>query len=284
MQKKIVIATRQSKLALTQANMVAEHLEGFAEGYSCSIEKMVTTGDKRLEWSLEKQGGKGLFTKELEDALLEKRADIAVHSAKDLPTEMPEGLVIAGFLPRADPCDVIIIRNDINSPKVIATSSPRRRSQLKKIYPNATWTEIRGNVETRLRKIAEGEADATVLAAAGLNRLQISGFENVRFEKLSIEDVVPATGQAAIAIQCREKDLPIYQNLFDKETATAIFLERKCLELMGGGCHSAMASFYDGKTLHIYHENSGKILLEMCSSEKEWEEQVKTTLEKNNLI
>ena len=140
------------------------------------IEKMVTTGDRQREWSLEKKGGKGLFTKELEDALLEKRADLAVHSAKDLPSEMPEGLSIAGFLPRESPEDVLVLKDGIDAPARIATGSPRRRVQLRFLYPQVEFIEIRGNVDTRLAKIADGYADATVLAAAGLNRLGIDSW------------------------------------------------------------------------------------------------------------
>jgi hydroxymethylbilane synthase len=281
--QEITIATRKSRLALIQSESVAEHLAKSSEHLKCVLSKMVTTGDKRLEWSLEKEGGKGLFTKELEDALLENRADIAVHSAKDLPTEMPKGLVLAGFLPREIVNDVLIVNDKVGIPKTIATSSPRRRSQLDKMFPNIEWSTIRGNVETRLRKIAEHQADATVLAAAGLKRLGIQKFAGLRFETLNEDDVIPATGQAAIAIQCRKEEEEFYSKLLHAPTAQAVFTERLCLELMGGGCHSAMATYFKDKSLKIYHENRGALSLKLSEKEADWAMQIENFLESNQL-
>lgn len=222
------------------------------------IEKMVTTGDKRQDWSLENKGGKGLFTKELEDALLEGRADFAVHSAKDLPSEMPEGLAIAGFLPREDCQDVLVIREGVESPRSIATSSPRRRIQLRYLFPQAIFSEIRGNVDTRLKKIADGVADATVLAAAGLKRLGIDSWEGVVFRSLTLDECVPAVGQAAVAIQCRLEDVAKFRPHLDEETAVAVNLERAFLEELGGGCQVAFAVNYVDTTLRIYHQQCGR--------------------------
>lgn len=255
---KIVIATRKSPLAMAQTTMAKALLESaFPEKEIC-IEKMVTTGDKRREWSLEKQGGKGLFTKELEDALLEKRADVAVHSAKDLPSEMPEGLAIAGYLPREVCHDVLVLREGVETPQKIATGSPRRRIQLRYLFPNAEFDEIRGNVDTRLNKIADGVADATVLAAAGLKRLGIEEWKGVHFRHLTLEECVPAVGQAAVAIQCRSEDADRYREFLDEETRIAVSLERAFLETLGGGCQVAFAVNYTDTTLRIYHKQCGK--------------------------
>lgn len=281
--KPVIIATRKSPLALKQSEMVSEHLTRASTEFQCTLLKMVTTGDKKLQWSLEKEGGKGLFTKELEDALLNKSADIAVHSAKDLPTEMPDGLAIAGFLSREIANDVLILRNGVKIPKVIATSSPRRRSQLQVLYPDVKWTTIRGNVHTRLQKIADGEADATVLAAAGLKRLGIEQFEGVHFKNLSEEEVIPATGQAAIAIQCREEEVSLYSPFLDESTGHAVFTERLCLSLMGGGCHSAMAAYYKNGIINIYHDDTGAWSITLSTKEDK-REQIINALRDKQLI
>ena len=257
--KEFVVATRKSPLALKQAEMAVACFEQAILGTVYRVEKIVTTGDRQREWSLEKEGGKGLFTKELEDALLEKRADFAVHSAKDLPSEMPKGLSIAGFLPRESPEDVLVLKKGIEIPKVIATGSPRRRIQLRFLYPKAEFIEIRGNVDTRLNKIAEGYADATVLAAAGLKRLGIVGWEGTEFVKLGLDDCVPAVGQAAVAIQCRTSDVPEYERALDSSTSIAVCLERAFMERLGGGCQVAFAVNYSDGKLRIYHKDCGRV-------------------------
>lgn len=256
--REYVIATRKSPLAMAQTHLAKELFERGMPDAVFRIEKMVTTGDKRKDWSLEKKGGKGLFTKELEDALLEGRADFAVHSAKDLPSEMPEGLALAGFLPRQTCEDVLIIRDGVEQPKLIATGSPRRRIQLRYLFPDAEFNEIRGNVDTRLKKIARGDADATVLASAGLNRLGIESWEGVTFRKLSMDECVPAVGQAAVAIQCRVEDVDTFAPHLDEETAIAVNLERAFLEELGGGCQVAFAVNYEAGKLRIYHKECGK--------------------------
>lgn len=256
--REYVIATRKSPLAMAQTHLSKELFEQGMPDTIFRIEKMVTTGDKRQEWSLEKQGGKGLFTKELEDALLEGRADFAVHSAKDLPSEMPLGLALAGFLPRQTCEDVLILRKGVEVPKLIATGSPRRRIQLRYLFPQAEFTEIRGNVDTRLAKIARGDADATVLASAGLNRLGIDSWEGVVFRTLTLDECVPAVGQAAVAIQCRIEDVDTFSPHLDQETAVAVNLERAFLEELGGGCQVAFAVNYVAGKLRIYHKQCGR--------------------------
>jgi len=251
------IATRKSPLALAQTAMVAAVLR---DGLGEEIEelRLTTTGDKQTQWSLEKQGGKGLFTKELEEALLSGQADFAVHSAKDLPGEMPEGLAVAGYLPRGDARDVLVRRKGIEQPSTIATGSPRRRQQLAALFPMAVFSEIRGNVDTRLNKIAvKHEADATMLAAAGLARLGISSWDNLDFIPLPFEQLVPAVGQAAIAVQCRVADVARLQSLLDAETARHVAVERAFQRRLGAGCHTAFAAHGTKNQLHLFHEACG---------------------------
>ncbi len=263
----LVVVTRKSPLALAQTELVIGHLGSVMPGQEFRVLKVVTTGDRQVEWSLENKGGKGLFTGELEKALLCHEADFAVHSSKDLPTENPEGLTLAGFLPREIPNDVLVIREGIETPASIATGSPRRRQQLQRLFPQATFMETRGNVGTRLQKIADGQADATVLAAAGLKRLGIEDFPGLRFEILPIEKSVPAVGQAAVAIQCRAEDGAKFAPFFDKGTERAVRLERSFLEKMGGGCHVAFAAYYSKGKVHLFHDSIGYRTVDITEGE-----------------
>ena len=253
---KLILATRKSPLALAQAEMAAAR---FREklGAECELLKVVTTGDRQTEWSLAKQGGKGLFTAELEQALLRGDAHAAVHSCKDLPGVNPEGLAVAGFLPRADPRDVLVLRAGVTTPATIATSSPRRQLQIARLFPQTRFTEIRGNVDTRLKKIAAGAADATILAAAGLHRLGIAGWEGVQFRPLGFAESVPAVGQGAIALQCRVSDVNLLAPALDAATARDVTLERALQAQIGGGCQIAFAAHVAGSTLHFFHEKTG---------------------------
>jgi hydroxymethylbilane synthase len=254
---KLVIATRKSPLALAQSEMVAAHLRTQL-GVETELLKIVTTGDKQTEWSLEKRGGKGLFTSELEAALQRREADVAVHSTKDLPGDMTAGLAIAGYLPRADTRDVLVLRNDVEIPKTLATGSPRRRLQVSLLFPEVTFSEIRGNVDTRLRKISEQHiADGTILAAAGMKRLGIAGWPGVAFHPLSFDQMVPAVGQGAIAIQCRAADAPKFAAIFDPHTARTVTLERAFQTALGGGCHTAFAAHATADRLYLFHEKTG---------------------------
>lgn len=264
-----ILATRRSALALRQTELTQNHLEKETGG-TFTLLPMTTQGDQQLSWSLSKEGGKGLFTSELEKALLEGKADLAVHSAKDLPTEMPEGLALAGFLPREKAHDVLILREGVTKPVTVATGSPRRRAQLQKIYPEARFQEFRGNVQTRLRKIAEGEAEATVMAAAGLRRLGIHSWEGLTFHPLSLDQMVPAPGQGAVAVQCREEDVTKWRSCFDVSTARAVAVERSLLGLLGGGCHSAIAAHLAGEEhLYLYSETEGFLKVSWERKEEE---------------
>jgi len=257
-ERTVVIATRKSRLALAQAALAERALIQSDPKVVSALLPLSTTGDKKLDWSLEDQGGKGLFTKEIEEALIRGQADLAVHSAKDLPTEMPEDLVLAAFLPRETVHDILVLRSGIESPQKIGTGSPRRRAQLKKLFPDAIFEEIRGNVETRLRKVKEGVVDATILAAAGLRRLGITPVDGVVFCELSLEEMVPACGQAAIALQCRREDEEVFRVLNDEKTMRAVLAERLFLSSLGGGCHSAFAGYFDGaKEFIAFHEGYG---------------------------
>jgi hydroxymethylbilane synthase len=254
---KLIIATRKSPLAMAQTEMVAAHLRTQL-GVETELLQIVTTGDKQVEWSLEQRGGKGLFTKELELALERGDADVAVHSTKDLPGDMPAGLAIGGYLPRADPRDVLVLRAGVDAPASIATDSPRRRLQIKLMFPDVAFTAMRGNVDTRLRKIGEQHlADGTILAAAGLKRLQIETWPGVEFAPLDFEQMVPAVGQGAIAVQCREGDAAKFAAIFDAATARGVELERAFQSAMGGGCHTAFAAHATGETLHLFDERIG---------------------------
>lgn len=253
----VKLATRGSPLALAQAKMAAAFLGSRIPGVIFEIVEIKTTGDKRLDWSLEKFGGKGLFTKEIEEALLSGEADIAVHSAKDLPTQSPKGLAIAGCLPRDSCADVLVVRDSVPVPSFIATGSPRRREQLKKIFPQAVWGELRGNVHTRLKKLVSGEADATVLSSAGLCRLGIDKYDGVNFTELKLDVCVPAVAQGIIALQCREDDLRVYASLTDSKTNETFAIEREFLAALGGGCQSAYAANYDGEIFRFFHELTG---------------------------
>ncbi|HEY0863981.1 MAG TPA: hydroxymethylbilane synthase [Lacunisphaera sp.] len=264
---KILLATRKSPLALTQTEMVAAHLRATIPGAECELLKMVTTGDRQAEWSLTKQGGKGLFTAELEQALLRGEAHVAVHSCKDLPGEIVAGLVVAGYMPREDVRDVLVLREGVTTPATIATSSPRRQMQVKKLFPAATFTEIRGNVDTRLKKIAAGAADATILARAGMNRLGIHSWPGVTFRPLNLDESVPAVGQGAIAIQSRAEDAARFAAVLDAATARSVTVERALQAALGGGCQMAFAAHVAGDKLYFFHEKTGIRMLPLVEAD-----------------
>jgi hydroxymethylbilane synthase len=230
-------------------------------GHEFEFLKIVTTGDQRLSWSLEKEGGKGLFTAEIEQALVRREARIAVHSAKDLPGESADGeLVVAGYLPREDTRDVLVLREGVAKPASIATGSPRRRLQASLLFPDVSFTEIRGNVDTRLNKIAAGAADASVIAQAGLNRLGIREWPGVSFRPFSFDEMVPAVAQGAVAVQCRREDAAVFGPLLDAATARAVAVERAFQARLGLGCHVAFgAHLAADNTFHLYHERIGHV-------------------------
>lgn len=254
---KITLASRRSRLALAQSELVKSALLEVYPELEVEILEIVTTGDKQAQWSLEEKGGKGLFTKELELALLNSEADAAIHSAKDLPTEFEHDLIIAGYLKREDVADVFVRRAEAEKVKSIATGSPRRRAQGKLLYPGVVWSSIRGNIETRLKKVAKGDTDGTFLAAAGLKRLGIESFEGVELIPLTVEQMVPAVGQGAIAVQCRPEDVDFWKPVCDVATGKSLFVERMFLKKLGGGCHTAFGAHFTSGKLKVFHEDWG---------------------------
>lgn len=253
MRNTIIIGTRSSKLALWQAEFIKSELQKLYPGINVELNKIKTTGDKILDVPLAKVGGKGLFVKEIEEALLRKEADIAVHSMKDVPTEFPEGLRLAVICKREDPRDVLISRIQDSKFKIqnfksipykakIGTSSLRRACQILNIRPDLIIEQLRGNVDTRIRKLDEGMYDAIILAAAGAKRL---GLGNRITEFLPFEISLPAIGQGAIGIECREDDEfinKIILPLNHEETAICVKAERAFLKRLEGGCQVPIAA------------------------------------------
>ncbi|WP_417702274.1 hydroxymethylbilane synthase [Pseudomonas sp.] len=248
MSREIRIATRKSALALWQAEHVKARLEQAHPGLKVSLVPMVSRGDKLLDAPLAKIGGKGLFVKELETALLENEADIAVHSMKDVPMDFPEGLGLYCICEREDPRDAFVSNTyaslDALPPgSVVGTSSLRRQAQLLARRPDLKIRFLRGNVNTRLAKLDAGEYDAIILAAAGLIRL---GFEERIRSSISAEDSLPAGGQGAVGIECRSADSDVHAllaPLHHRETALRVTAERALNKHLNGGCQVPIACY-----------------------------------------
>ena len=277
MSRPLRIGTRASKLARMQAEMVAGALRAADPGLEIETHAMTTAGDRELHKQLTDWGYKGLFTKELEDALLGDAVDIAVHSMKDMPSILPDGLTIAGMLPRADVRDAWIsdahaTLDALPMGAIVGTSSARRAAQLLHLRPDVQVVPLRGNVETRLRKVAEGEASATFLAAARLERLGLT--EHIR-EYLSPRVMLPAVAQGAIGIECRADRVDMLDRIATishRPTVTALAAERAFLLQLDGSCRTPIAGLatlagdeltlcgevlsLDGTVRH-YHELSG---------------------------
>ncbi len=239
----LVIGSRGSQLALWQAHWVKARLEELGE--SCRIEIIHTTGDKITDVALSKVGTKGLFTKEIEEALLNGAIDLAVHSLKDMPTEVPEGLTLAAMPVREDPRDAVVGGKlaDLPSGARIGTSSLRRAAQLRALRSDLKIENIRGNVDTRLRKLDEGQYDAILLASAGLRRL---GWDDRIAEMLDPEVMCPAVGQGALTIETRDDSGPgfeVCQKLDDKLTRICVTAERALLATLGGGCQVPIGAY-----------------------------------------
>lgn len=246
----IRIGTRGSPLALKQAEEVRRALGAVhgIEPASITVHVIRTTGDRILDRSLADAGGKGLFTKEVEEALLANEIDIAVHSAKDLPTWLPPGLGLAACLPREDVRDVFLSRKaaaiaDLPKGAVVGTAAPRRAALVKRVRPDLDVVTFRGNVETRLRKLDEGTVDATLLALAGLKRL---GRTDAATAVLSVDDFLPAIGQGVIAIETRADDTrmrAVLAMIDDVDTAIALAAERAFLAALDGSCRTPIAGY-----------------------------------------
>lgn len=242
------IATRKSALALWQANFVKAELEAAHPGLQVELVPMSTQGDKILDTPLAKIGGKGLFVKELETAMLEGRADIAVHSMKDVPVDFPEGLMLHTICQREDPRDAFVSNTyqqlaDLPQGAVVGTSSLRRQCQIKAMRPDLQIKDLRGNVNTRLAKLDAGEFDAIILASAGLIRL---GFEARIASFLDVGISLPANGQGAVGIECRSDDLVVQQLLAPlehQETRICVLAERAMNRKLQGGCQVPIGAF-----------------------------------------
>jgi len=242
------IATRKSALALWQAEYVKAQLEHFHSGITVELVPMTTKGDVILDTPLAKVGGKGLFVKELEVAMLEGRADIAVHSMKDVPVEFPDGLGLEVICPREDPRDAFVSNTYANLDElpegaIVGTSSLRRQCQLKSQRPDLTIRDLRGNVNTRLRKLDDGEYDAIILASAGLIRLEMP--ERIK-AFIEPEQMLPANGQGAVGIECRTNDEAIKQLLAPlecKTTRVRVLAERAMNKALEGGCQVPIGSY-----------------------------------------
>lgn len=242
------IATRKSALALWQANFVKAELEAAHPGLRVELVPMSTQGDKILDTPLAKIGGKGLFVKELETAMLEGHADIAVHSMKDVPVDFPEGLMLHTICRREDPRDAFVSNHyqqlaDLPQGAVVGTSSLRRQCQIKAMRPDLKIKDLRGNVNTRLAKLDAGEFDAIILASAGLIRL---GFAARIASFLDVGTSLPANGQGAVGIECRTDDLVMQQLLAPlehKETRICVLAERAMNRKLQGGCQVPIGAF-----------------------------------------
>lgn len=247
MKRTVRVGTRGSRLALAQTNLVLEQLRQANPTITFAEVVIKTLGDKVTDVPLFKVGGQGLFIKEIEEALLDGRVDLAVHSLKDVPHKLAPGLILGAISDRKDPRDVLISRTgdkfrDLPANCRIGTSSLRRRAQLLQIREDITFTDLRGNLDTRLKKLEQGEADAIVLAAAGILRL---GLEDRITEFFSINDLTPPAGQGLLGLECREDDLPWLKPILDTiesvEGRAAADAERTFLARLQGGCQIPLA-------------------------------------------
>ncbi|WP_410514296.1 hydroxymethylbilane synthase [Paenibacillus sp. BR2-3] len=248
----IIVGSRQSALALTQTGQVIADLEALSlkHGFPFRFEvrKIITKGDRILDVTLSKVGGKGLFVKEIEQAMLDKEIDMAVHSMKDMPSELPDGLMNGAVPRRADPRDCLISAGGVTLAELplgsrVGTSSLRRASQLAALRPDLVIEPVRGNIDSRLRKLESGEYDAILLAAAGLARM---GWEDRVSDYLTPEACLPAVGQGALGIECREDDSELRSLLAlynDEDTSLTVTAERTFLGVLNGGCQVPIGAF-----------------------------------------
>jgi hydroxymethylbilane synthase len=240
------IGSRGSRLALTQAELAADALRRAHPGLEVALVPITTTGDRDRSKPFGELGARGVFVKELEEALLARRIDVAVHSAKDMTSTDAEGLAVAAYLPRDDPRDALCGADGIRPGMRIGTASARRRSQLLALEPELSIEPLRGNVDTRLRKRAERGLDAIVLAAAGLDRLGLADEIGHRFDP---DELVPEAGQGAVALQVRSGEEGLVAVVDDAETRRRVSAERACVAHIGAGCLAPVAAHHDGEAL-----------------------------------
>lgn len=251
--RKIIVGSRRSKLALTQTNWVIDQLKALDSTYEFEVKEIVTKGDQILDVTLSKVGGKGLFVKEIEQAMLNKEIDMAVHSMKDMPAVLPDGLTIGCIPIREDHRDAFISKNhvalkDLAGGAIVGTSSLRRGAQILSVRPDLEIKWIRGNIDTRLSKLQNEDYDAIILAAAGLSRMGWTS--DVVTEFLDPDLCLPAVGQGALSIECREDDselLELLKKFACEETTATVTAERAYLHKMEGGCQVPIAGFAELK-------------------------------------
>ncbi|MEH7074850.1 hydroxymethylbilane synthase [Neobacillus drentensis] len=279
--RKIIVGSRRSKLALTQTNWVMDQLKKLDPSFEFEVKEIVTKGDQILDVTLSKVGGKGLFVKEIEQAMLDKEIDMAVHSMKDMPAVLPEGLTIGCIPFREDHRDALISRGhvklkDLKPGAIVGTSSLRRSAQLLVARPDLEIKWIRGNVDTRLAKLETEEYDAIILAAAGLYRLGWAS--DVVTEFLDADLCIPAVGQGALSIECREDDkelLELFEKFTCKKTERAVRAERAFLQKMEGGCQVPIAGF-------AYVAENDEIVLNVLVASPEGHEIIKEEVRGQN--
>ena len=241
---KVIVGSRESKLAVIQSEMVIDAVKAYDETIETELLTMKTTGDMILDKTLDQIGGKGLFVKELDKALLEERADLTVHSLKDMPMEVSEKLPLLAFSKREDPRDALILRAGLSAlPEnpVIGCSSKRRTLQIKKLYPDAAVKSVRGNVQTRFKKLDEGRYDALILAYAGIKRLGLTDRVSKIFDA---EEILPAACQGILAVQGRAGyEVPFLADFNDEEARLAALAERSYVRTLDGGGSSPVAAY-----------------------------------------
>jgi hydroxymethylbilane synthase len=244
----IRVGSRGSRLALTQAEQAAERLRSGLGGTAVEIAlvPITTAGDRDRTKPFGEIGSRGVFVKELEEALLEGRIDVAVHSAKDMTSSDPEGLAVGAYPPREDPRDALCGATELRAGMRIGTASVRRRAQLLALEPELSIEPLRGNIDTRLRKRGERGLDAVVLAACGLDRLGLDAEIGHRFEP---DELLPEAGQGSLALQVRAGEEALVAAADDPETRRRVEAERRCVALVGGGCLAPVAAFHDGTSL-----------------------------------
>ena len=239
------VGSRGSRLALAQAELAAGRLRS-ADGVQVALVPITTAGDRDRSRPFGEIGARGVFVKEIEEALLDGRIDVAVHSAKDMTSLDTAGLAVGAYLPRDDPRDALCGVGELRPGMHVGTASVRRRAQLLALEPSLVVEPLRGNVETRLRKRRERRLDAVVLAACGLDRLGLGGEIGLRFDPA---DVLPEAGQGAVALQVRAGEEELVAAADDAETRRRVEAERACVAQIGGGCLAPVAAYHDGETL-----------------------------------
>lgn len=264
----IKIGTRKSKLALAQTNMVVNEIKKYFPSINIEVVHFTTKGDKVLNKPLINIGGKGVFVTEIEDALLNKEIDLAVHSAKDLPLKLQDNLTISSVLKRGNYRDILVTVKgkeiDFSKKTVIGTGSNRRKLAFKNLYPNATFKDIRGNVDTRLNKLYNGEYDGIILAMAGLERLDLLSDSRFTFTPFDYKDFVPAPCQGIIAIESRNNDLTeILSKINHKDTFYSFQTERHILNILNADCGMPLGaySFVENNKINVVYTSDSKEII-----------------------